>query len=158
MNIFTNAKTFEKAFVEQLEHTYAVDFDKTSAYQQYVALGTLLKEHIAQDWNNTNKIEADKRQVYYFSMEFLMGRMITNNLMNAGVYDVVKETFDKLGLDINEIEHKEADAGLGNGGFWVDLPLVSWTALLHLRYQFMGNCMRYRYGFFKQKIRKRLSS
>lgn len=151
MNIFTNAKTFEKAFVEQLEHTYAVDFDKTSAYQQYVALGTLLKEHIAQDWNNTNKIEADKRQVYYFSMEFLMGRMITNNLMNAGVYDVVKETFDKLGLDINEIEHKEADAGLGNGGLG-RLAACFMDSVAALALPVHGNCMRYRYGFFKQKI------
>ena len=56
------------------------------------------------------------RQVYYFSMEFLMGRMITNNLMNAGVYDVVKQAFDDLNLDLNEVEHKESDAGLGNGG------------------------------------------
>lgn len=151
MNIFANAKTFEKAFVEQLEHTYAVDFDKTSAYQQYVALGTLLKEHIAQDWNNTNKIEADKRQVYYFSMEFLMGRMITNNLMNAGVYDVVKEAFDKLGLDINEIEHKEADAGLGNGGLG-RLAACFMDSVAALALPVHGNCMRYRYGFFKQKI------
>lgn len=150
-NIFTNAKTFEQAFVTQLENTYAIDFKDSNAYQQYVALGTLLKEHISTDWKNTNKIEADKRQVYYFSMEFLMGRMITNNLMNAGVYDVVKEAFTNLGLDINEIEHKETDAGLGNGGLG-RLAACFMDSVAALALPVHGNCIRYRYGFFKQKI------
>ena len=76
----------------------------------------LLKSIFLYDWINTNKTIKDKRQVYYFSMEFLMGRMITNNLMNAGLYNVTKEAFNDLGIDINEIEHIESDAGLGNGG------------------------------------------
>lgn len=151
MNIFKDAKTFEKAFVEQLENTYAVDFKETNAYQQYVALGTLLKEYIANDWKVTNQLEKDKRQVYYFSMEFLMGRMITNNLMNAGVYDVVKSAFDNLGLDINEIEHKETDAGLGNGGLG-RLAACFMDSVAALALPVHGNCIRYRYGFFKQKI------
>lgn len=150
-NIFENAAIFKKAFVEQVEKTYAIDFNTSSSYQQYVALGTLLKEHIALDWKETNKIEADKRQVYYFSMEFLMGRMITNNLMNAGVYDVVKSAFEDLGLDINEIEHKETDAGLGNGGLG-RLAACFMDSVAALALPVHGNCIRYRYGFFKQKI------
>lgn len=150
-NIFENAKLFKKAFVEQVEKTYAIDFKDSNSYQQYVALGTLLKEHIAIDWKETNKIEADKRQVYYFSMEFLMGRMITNNLMNAGVYDVVKAAFIDLGLDINEIEHKETDAGLGNGGLG-RLAACFMDSVAALALPVHGNCIRYRYGFFKQKI------
>lgn len=150
-NIFENVAIFKKAFVEQVEKTYAIDFNTSSSYQQYVALGTLLKEHIALDWKETNKIEADKRQVYYFSMEFLMGRMITNNLMNAGVYDVVKSAFEDLGLDINEIEHKETDAGLGNGGLG-RLAACFMDSVAALALPVHGNCIRYRYGFFKQKI------
>lgn len=150
-NIFENTAIFKKAFVEQVEKTYAIDFNTSSSYQQYVALGTLLKEHIALDWKETNKIEADKRQVYYFSMEFLMGRMITNNLMNAGVYDVVKSAFEDLGLDINEIEHKETDAGLGNGGLG-RLAACFMDSVAALALPVHGNCIRYRYGFFKQKI------
>jgi starch phosphorylase len=147
-NIFENASIFKKAFIEQVEKTYAIDFNESSSYQQYVALGTLLKEHIAIDWKQTNKIEADKRQVYYFSMEFLMGRMITNNLMNAGVYDVVKSAFDELGLDINEIEHKETDAGLGNGGLG-RLAACFMDSVAALALPVHGNCILYRYGFFK---------
>ncbi len=150
-NIFENAAIFKKAFVEKVEKTYAIDFAASSSYQQYVALGTLIKEHISLDWKETNKIEADKRQVYYFSMEFLMGRMITNNLMNAGVYDVVKAAFEDLGLDINEIEHKETDAGLGNGGLG-RLAACFMDSVAALALPVHGNCIRYRYGFFKQKI------
>lgn len=150
-NIFENASKFKKAFIEQVEKTYALDFKESSSYQQYVALGTLLKEHISLDWKETKKIEADQRQVYYFSMEFLMGRMITNNLMNAGVYDVVKSAFDDLGLDINEIEHKETDAGLGNGGLG-RLAACFMDSVAALALPVHGNCIRYRYGFFKQKI------
>ncbi|MCV2232430.1 glycogen/starch/alpha-glucan phosphorylase [Acholeplasma manati] len=149
--MFENASTFKKAFIEQVEKTYALDFKESSSYQQYVALGTLLKEHISLDWKETKKIEADQRQVYYFSMEFLMGRMITNNLMNAGVYDVVKSAFDDLGLDINEIEHKETDAGLGNGGLG-RLAACFMDSVAALALPVHGNCIRYRYGFFKQKI------
>lgn len=150
-NIFESANQFKKAFVDQVEKTYAIDFKDSSSYQQYVALGTLLKEHISLDWKETKKIEADKRQVYYFSMEFLMGRMITNNLMNAGVYDVVKAAFNDLGLDINEIEHKETDAGLGNGGLG-RLAACFMDSVAALALPVHGNCIRYRYGFFKQKI------
>ena len=149
--VFKDAITFKKAFIEQVEKTYAIDFKDSSSYQQYVALGTLLKEHIADDWKETKKIEADKRQVYYFSMEFLMGRMITNNLMNAGVYDVVKQAFNELNLDINEIEHKETDAGLGNGGLG-RLAACFMDSVAALALPVHGNCIRYRYGFFKQKI------
>lgn len=149
--VFKDAITFKKAFVDQVEKTYAIDFKDSSSYQQYVALGTLLKEHIADDWKNTNKVEADARQVYYFSMEFLMGRMITNNLMNAGVYEVVKEAFNELHLDINEIEHKETDAGLGNGGLG-RLAACFMDSVAALALPVHGNCIRYRYGFFKQKI------
>lgn len=149
--VFKNAETFKSAWIEQVEKTYAIDFKDSNSYQQYVALGTLLKEHIANDWKETHKIEADKRQVYYFSMEFLMGRMITNNLMNAGVYDVVKQAFEELNLDINEIEHQETDAGLGNGGLG-RLAACFMDSVAALALPVHGNCIRYRYGFFKQKI------
>ncbi len=56
------------------------------------------------------------KKTIYFSMEFLMGRMITNNLYSLGIYDDVKALFHAHGLDINEVEDFETDAGLGNGG------------------------------------------
>ncbi len=153
-NAFKDVETFKKAFISNVENNYAVEFDQSTPYQQYVVLGEMLRFYIAHDWHQTNlAIKNSKaRRVYYFSMEFLMGRMITNNLMNAGVYKVVKEAFDDLGLDLNEIEHQEADAGLGNGGLG-RLAACFMDSVASLGLPVAGNCIRYRYGFFEQGIK-----
>lgn len=151
MNLFKNKETFIKHFKNEVETTYAIPFEKSNSYQQYVALGKMVKSHITKDWILTEEKQKDKRQVYYFSMEFLMGRMITNNLMNAGIYDLVKEAFNELGLDINEIEHRESDPGLGNGGLG-RLAACFLDSAAALGLPMHGNCLRYRYGFFRQAI------
>ena len=91
--MFKDVETFKKEFISNVENKYAVEFENSTPYQQYVVLGEMLRYYIAKDWLKTNEAtaKAKARRVYYFSMEFLMGRMITNNLMNAGVYPVVKK-------------------------------------------------------------------
>ena len=152
--VFKDKETFKKAFVSNVENNYAIDFEQSTPYQQYVVLGEMLRFYIAHDWHQTNNAikNSKARRVYYFSMEFLMGRMITNNLMNAGVYKVVKEAFDDLGLDLNEVEHQEADAGLGNGGLG-RLAACFMDSVASLGLPVAGNCIRYRYGFFEQGIK-----
>ena len=81
-----------------------------------------------------------------------MGRMVTNNLMNAGVYPIVKKAFEELGIDLNEVEHQETDAGLGNGGLG-RLAACFMDSVASLGLPVHGNCIRYRYGFFEQGIR-----
>ncbi len=151
---FKDVKTFKEAFIQNVENKYAIDFADSTSYQQYVVLGEMLRLYIAKDWHDTIKeTKASKaRQVYYFSMEFLMGRMITNNLMNAGVYPIVKKAFDELGIDLNEVEHQETDAGLGNGGLG-RLAACFMDSVASLGLPVHGNCIRYRYGFFEQGIR-----
>ena len=151
---FKDVKTFKQAFIQNVENKYAVDFIDATSYQQYVVLGEMLRQHIAKDWHTTivKTKNVKARQVYYFSMEFLMGRMITNNLMNAGVYPIVKKAFDELGIDLNEVEHQETDAGLGNGGLG-RLAACFMDSVASLGLPVHGNCIRYRYGFFEQGIR-----
>ena len=151
MNIFKDKETFKEHFKDQVETTYAIPFENSNANQQYVALGQLVKKHVSKDWITTEQKQKGVRKVYYFSMEFLMGRMITNNLMNAGIYNVVKEAFDDLNLDINEIEHRESDPGLGNGGLG-RLAACFLDSAAALGIPMHGNCLRYRYGFFRQAI------
>lgn len=152
--IFKDVETFKKVFISNVENKYAVNFEDSTPYQQYVVLGEMLRYKIAADWLNTNKSQKKNksRKVYYFSMEFLMGRMITNNLMNAGVYPVVKKAFEDLGIDLNEVEHQETDAGLGNGGLG-RLAACFMDSVASLGLPVHGNCIRYRYGFFEQGIR-----
>ena len=153
-NYFKDKDTFKKEFVKQVESFYAIDFKKSTPYQQYVVLGNMVRQQIAADWKETNKaIDSQKlRTVYYFSMEFLMGRMITNNLMNAGLRPVVEAAFKDLGLDINEVEHQESDAGLGNGGLG-RLAACFMDSTASLALPVYGNCIRYRLGFFEQGIK-----
>lgn len=151
---FKDVQTFKKAFISNVENKYAIEFKNSTSYQQYVVLGEMLRYYIAKNWLNTDEL-AKKQQLkktYYFSMEFLMGRMITNNLMNAGVYDTVKKAFKELKIDLNEVEHQETDAGLGNGGLG-RLAACFMDSVASLGLPVHGNCIRYRYGFFEQGIK-----
>lgn len=154
LGIFKTKDSFQKAFKERLKKTYYKEISDSTVRERYNILGILVKEEIAKDWLNTERIakEADEKKVYYFSMEFLMGRLITNNLMNMGIRDVTEAGFNEMGYDLNEVEDYEADPGLGNGGLGrlAACYLDSMASLGILGY---GQCLRYRYGLFRQKIK-----
>ena len=80
-----------------------------------------------------------------------MGRLITNNIMNLGLRDLVESAFNNEGIDINEVEDYEADAGLGNGGLG-RLAACFLDSIASLGYPGYGNGIRYRYGLFEQQI------
>lgn len=153
MSHFKNKETFTKHFKQNIINKYAIPFEKSTPYQQYMVLGQMLMDEIGLKWyENNEKIKKNNLKVaYYFSMEFLMGRMITNNLQNYGVYHVVKDAFNDLGIDLNDVEHREADAGLGNGGLG-RLAACFLDSSASLALPVMGQTIRYRYGFFKQII------
>ncbi len=152
-NIFVDAETFLNEFKERLETKYVVKLEKSTIRQQYNILGEMVFAEIAKNWLATkNKLTQNpQKEVHYFSMEFLMGRLITNNIMNLGIRNVVDEAFKKIGLDLNDIEHYETDAGLGNGGLG-RLAACFLDSLASIGYPGFGNGIRYRYGFFEQKI------
>ena len=81
-----------------------------------------------------------------------MGRLITNNLMNLGIRDITDEAFNYMGLDLNEVEDFESDPGLGNGGLG-RLAACFLDSMASLGIPGYGNCIRYRYGLFRQKIK-----
>ena len=152
--VFKTKDSFTKAFKERIKKTYYKDISDSTIRERYNILGTLVKEEIAKDWLNTEKIieNSNEKKVYYFSMEFLLGRLITNNLMNLGIRDVCDAGFNEMGYDLNEVEDYESDPGLGNGGLGrlAACYLDSMASLGILGY---GQCLRYRYGLFRQKIK-----
>src|SRR5262249_41588020 len=91
------------------------------------------------------------KQVYYLSMEFLIGRSLTNNVLNLLVEPVVREEMRKQGLDPAELADAEPDAGLGNGGLG-RLAACFIDSMATLQIPAIGYGLRYEYGIFRQEI------
>ena len=152
-NVFANKKTFKETFQTRVEQIYGIKFEESTPHQRYFTLGTLVREYISSNWIETNEaiVEGKHKQVYYFSMEFLMGRLLTNNIMNLGIRPVIEAGLKELDIELNELEKIEADAGLGNGGLG-RLAACFMDSIASLGLPGHGNGLRYRYGFFEQKI------
>lgn len=152
--VFSTKNDFKNAFLSRLNDTYQVELKDSTVYQRYNILAHLLDESLEEAFQKTNAYVNDHqlKKTIYFSMEFLMGRLITNNLQNSGYYDIVKEGFNELGIDLNEVEHAEVDAGLGNGGLG-RLAACFLDSAASLSLPLYGNSLRYKHGFFVQEIK-----
>ena len=152
-NNFKDEHRFIAEFKNRIEKRYIVKLSDASLRQKYNVLGEMVSEAISENWLTTNTYlkENNLKEVYYFSMEFLMGRLITNNIMNLGLRDVIDKGFNLVDIDINEVENYEADAGLGNGGLG-RLAACFLDSIASIGYPGYGNGIRYRYGLFEQKI------
>lgn len=151
--MFNDKETFKQVFREKLIGKLGKPLEEASNADIYNILGNMIRENAGKNWADTNqkfKIDQDK-QVYYFSMEFLIGRLLGNNLLNMGVLEVVREGLSELGFCLQDIEEVEADAGLGNGGLG-RLAACFLDSLASLQYAGHGCGIRYKYGLFEQKI------
>ncbi|MEG0290659.1 MAG: glycogen/starch/alpha-glucan phosphorylase [Erysipelotrichaceae bacterium] len=153
LNKFSDKEEFKKEFRRRIVEKYGRSIEQAHKTEKYMVLGTMVRDYASVHWKATKESIAqnEQKQMFYFSMEFLIGRLLTSNLMNLGIYDIVKEGLADLGLDINEIEEMESDAGLGNGGLG-RLAACFLDSLASLDLAGHGNCIRYEYGLFKQKI------
>ncbi|MBR2578159.1 MAG: glycogen/starch/alpha-glucan phosphorylase [Erysipelotrichaceae bacterium] len=151
--IFDSKENFKDAFRTFLEMEYGKSIEGSSVYEQYTVLGYMIMANTMHKWKETREKTRKKngKILYYFSLEFLMGRLLSNNLMSLGVYDLVQEALKEYGIDINDLEECEADAGLGNGGLG-RLAACFLDSLASLNYPGNGNTIRYRNGLFKQEI------
>ena len=152
-HLFESKDSFKESFKEAVSDAYGRDFEDTYPEERYIVLGNMIRDFAGEHWRETKNAikKTESKQLYYFSMEFLMGRLMTSNLMNLNIYDVVKDGLKDLGMDINDMENIESDAGLGNGGLG-RLAACFMDSLASLDLPGHGNCIRYRYGLFKQKI------
>ena len=148
---FKTVKKFQETFKRKLKEMFNVTPVGSTSFERYSVIASLLKDIINENKKKTNEVLVDNKKTVYFSMEFLMGRLITNNLFNLGVYDVVKKAFINMGLDINECENAEPDAGLGNGGLG-RLSACFLDSAASLGLPVFGNSIRYQQGFFIQGL------
>ena len=151
--MFESKASFKKAFTERMLERYGVSIADSHISERYAILGEMVRDYANVDWGHTrNKsIKHDQKTLIYFSMEFLIGRLLTNNMQNMGIYEVAKEGLKDLGINIHELEEQESDAGLGNGGLG-RLAACFLDSIASLGYLGHGNCIRYQYGFFRQRI------
>ena len=119
----------------------------------YQALVYTARERLMERWNRTNNAldQRGGRRVGYLSMEFLMGRLLRNSLLNLGTEEASSETLERLGLNLEDVYGIEQDAGLGNGGLG-RLAACFLDSCATLGLPVIGYGIRYHYGMFHQQI------
>ena len=160
---------FDSPFLYNRPEVNVDSLKKTIVYKLIFLIGRSPKEASQRDWLNatlyavrdfvtegwiTTAREAraeDARRVYYLSMEFLIGRTLSNAMIAEGLYDIAKEALSELNVDLEEIIEKEVDPGLGNGGLG-RLAACFMDSIATLGLPGMGYGIRYEYGMFRQKI------
>lgn len=151
--MFSSVPKFKNAFLKKLEMMFGTSFEESTSREQFQTLGHMIREHVSSDWIKTNELyrSGAKKQVYYLSIEFLLGRLLRHNLINLGVEKVVCEGLRDLGIELDQLEEIEADAGLGNGGLG-RLAACFLDSLASLDLPGHGCGIRYKHGLFEQKI------
>ena len=140
-------------FAEHLEFTLVKDKNTATGADAYTALSLAVRDRMVRSWLRTQKTYHDKdaKRVYYLSLEYLMGRILGNALINLDYYNECREILDRDGYDLEEIMEKEHDMGLGNGGLG-RLAACYLDSMATLQLPAFGYGIRYEYGIFEQDI------
>ena len=152
MNQITREQ-FKTDYLRKLAAKSAKPLEETSEWDRYHALGSLCKDYLAQKWIDTTEKYAKEghKQVYYFSMEFLTGRFLVNNLAAQGLLNLARDVIEEIGFDFDAISEIEKDQGLGNGGLG-RLAACFLDSMAALSIPGHGVGIRYNYGLFEQRI------
>lgn len=146
--------SIQKSIVDHVEYTVARSRFRFDDFEAYQATAHSARDRLLESWNDTQQFFKDKdpKRLFYFSMEFLMGRSLLNSITNLGIKDRYAEALKQLGFDLEVLAEQEIDAALGNGGLgrlaacfldsFATLDLPAW-----------GYGLRYQYGLFRQKIK-----
>ena len=121
----------------------------------YRSFALSIRDRLVEFWNDTQQTYQKKqcKQVYYFSLEYLIGRSLKNNLLNLGIMNAGGDAIRKIGYDLEELQELEHDAGLGNGGLG-RLAACFLESMATLQLPAHGYGIRYEFGIFKQQFEK----
>ena len=145
--------TFKSDYQKKFLELHGKELCEGTDYNKYEALGSLIRDYVAQQWIDTNKKykESSAKQIYYFSMEFLLGRLLGSTLLNLGIRELCREALKEIDINLEILEEIEHDQGLGNGGLG-RLAACFLDSMASLNIPGHGCGIRYKYGFFEQKI------
>jgi glycogen phosphorylase len=141
------------SYERHLLFDHVVEPDAASLRERFEAVALSLRDLLVQRWLRTGETydRNNPKQVYYLSMEFLLGRSLTNNLSNLLLEPMTREVMQREGLDLLQLAEQEPDAGLGNGGLG-RLAACFIDSLATMQIPAMGYGLRYNYGVFRQEI------
>ncbi len=134
----------------QLKYTYDVSLKEATAQELHEALGQAVMMAISDSWNRSKHTRMHHRKAYYFSAEYLIGRLVYSNLYNLGILDEMKQLFAERGVDLAILEDVE-DAALGNGGLG-RLAACFLDSAASCNIPLSGYGLRYKFGLFKQSF------
>jgi len=151
--MFATKKRFVANFKAQISALFGKSLEDSTCTDQYLALATMLRQTINKHWvaTNTTYMDVNARQVYYFSLEFLVGKFLEQNLLYLGVRDICEQGLRTLGIKLDDLITREPDAGLGNGGLG-RLAACFLDSMASMNLPGHGCGIRYKYGLFTQKI------
>uniref|UniRef100_A0A673ILU3 Alpha-1,4 glucan phosphorylase n=1 Tax=Sinocyclocheilus rhinocerous TaxID=307959 RepID=A0A673ILU3_9TELE len=143
----------KKSFNRHLHFTLVKDRNVATPRDYYFALAHTVRDHLVGRWIRTQQYyyEKDPKRIHYLSLEFYMGRTLQNTMINLGLQNACDEAIYQLGLDLEELEDIEEDAGLGNGGLG-RLAACFLDSMASLGLAAYGYGIRYEFGIFNQKI------
>lgn len=149
-----NVAAIKQSFNRHLHCTLVKDRNVATKRDYYTALAHTVRDHLVSRWIRTQQsyYEKNPKRVYYLSLEYYTGRSLSNTMINLGILNSCDEALYQLGLDIEELEEEEQDAGLGNGGLG-RLAACFLDSMASLGIPGYGYGIRYEYGLFAQRIR-----
>jgi len=148
-----DAASIKKDYEDHLRFSLTKDEYNTQPYDRYTALSYAIRDRLTDRWLTTRQTHFRKKvkRVNYLSLEFLMGRVLSNNIMNLCIEDEVRQAMDELGVSLDDLKDMESDMGLGNGGLG-RLAACFLDSLATLDIPAFGYGIRYHFGIFRQSI------
>lgn len=146
--------TLERAVLDHLNYTVLKHAQSATMFDVYTAISNAVRDRLVQRWIKTQRsyYDQDVKRVYYLSAEFLMGRALSNNLINLGIWETTREILGSHGIELEHIVQEENDPGLGNGGLG-RLAACFLDSMATMGLPGYGYGIRYEFGIFEQHIR-----
>ncbi len=147
--VFRSKKEFTSQYRELCHSLFGKDILDIDNSERFYVLASLIAQKARAATPSTHNL--NEKKVYYFSLEFLIGPLLDNYLLNFGVHDLVEEALHDMGMDLDELCRYECDPGLGNGGLG---RLAACFLDSMAKEDIAGYCngMSYRYCQFRQEI------
>ena len=147
------AESLFEDFSWHLRYTLAKDRFNATDHDRYTALAWAVRDRLVERWSLTRQTYRGQnvKRIYYLSLEFLIGRLLGNNVINLQMEEDCRQAMSDAGFDWDVLRDYETDAGLGNGGLG-RLAACFLDSMSTLNLPSMGYGLRYNYGIFKQKI------